>query len=139
MHESISASGGNAIGSAGSVSYTVGQIVYSTNSSTSGSVAQGIQQPYEISEVVDGYEQLSEHLYCSVYPNPTTDFLVLEIDNAAEVIYQLYDATGKFVASRIVTDATTMIDMNGLVSGTYFLKILKDNQMVKTYKIIKNK
>jgi hypothetical protein len=38
----IPASGGNATGSGGSVSYTFGQVVYTTKSGTGGSVAQGV-------------------------------------------------------------------------------------------------
>jgi len=46
--ETIPASGGEATGSGGTVSYTVGQLVYNTYADATGSVAQGIQQPYEL-------------------------------------------------------------------------------------------
>jgi hypothetical protein len=49
--EAIPAGGGNASGSGGSASYSVGQVVYTTNTGTNGSAAQGVQQPYEISVV----------------------------------------------------------------------------------------
>ncbi|RLD56213.1 MAG: T9SS C-terminal target domain-containing protein, partial [Bacteroidetes bacterium] len=50
--EVIPATGGEASGSGGSASYTVGQVVYTTNTGTNGnSVSQGVQQPYEISVV----------------------------------------------------------------------------------------
>jgi hypothetical protein len=64
----IPATGGNAAGNGGSVSYTVGQIVYTTVSGTNGSVAQGVQQPYEIS-VVTGIENKEINLSCSIYSN----------------------------------------------------------------------
>lgn len=138
-HETISVSGGNASGTGGSVSYTIGQIVYTTNESSSGSIAQGVQQPYEISEIVDGIDQQSGNIICSVYPNPTTDFIILKIENASGAIYQLFDASGKLVHSSVISDSATRIDMSGLVSATYFLKILQEDRIVKTYKIIKNK
>jgi len=47
----IPSTGGNATGSGGSVSYTVGQITYRTFSGTNGSIAEGVQQTYEISVV----------------------------------------------------------------------------------------
>ncbi|MCP4553263.1 MAG: T9SS C-terminal target domain-containing protein, partial [Bacteroidetes bacterium] len=40
-------SGGEASGSGGAVSYSVGQVVCQTYSGTNGSVAEGVQQPYE--------------------------------------------------------------------------------------------
>ena len=49
--EGINVTGANASGSGGSASYTVGQMVYQTNTGTNGSVAEGVQQPYEISIV----------------------------------------------------------------------------------------
>ena len=49
--ECIPTTGGNASGSEGSVSYTIGQIVYITNVGTNSSLAQGVQQPFEISAV----------------------------------------------------------------------------------------
>lgn len=47
--QATTATGGNASGSGGPVAYSVGQVVYTTNTSSNGSVAQGVQQPYEIS------------------------------------------------------------------------------------------
>jgi hypothetical protein len=47
--EVIPAVGGNASGSGGSVSYSVGQVAYQTHTGTNGSVVEGVQQPYEIS------------------------------------------------------------------------------------------
>jgi uncharacterized protein (TIGR02145 family) len=49
LQNTISAAGGNAKGSGGSASFTVGQIFYTKLSGTNGTVVQGIQQPYEIS------------------------------------------------------------------------------------------
>ena len=47
--ETVPATGGDATRAGGSSSYTLGQVVYTTNTGTNGSVAQGVQQPYEIS------------------------------------------------------------------------------------------
>ena len=43
--ESVNATGGDASGSGGSVSYSVGQITYQTHTGINGSVAEGVQQP----------------------------------------------------------------------------------------------
>jgi len=103
--EAIPASGGNASGSGGSVSYSIGQMVYSTNTGTNGSVAQGVQQPYEISEVIGLEEAKGINLKCIAFPNPTTDFLTLKVDVSATLKfqtlnYQLYDISGKFIESK---------------------------------------
>jgi hypothetical protein len=79
--ETIPATGGNVSGSGGSVSYTVGQILYNTISGTNGTLAQGVQQPYEISVVTGIEEALGISLEIVVFPNPATDFINLKIEN----------------------------------------------------------
>ena len=75
--ESVNATGGDALGSGGSASYSVGQVVYTTNTGTNGSVAQGVQQAFEIS-VVTSIEE-AQGITLLAYPNPTTDYLTLFI------------------------------------------------------------
>lgn len=137
--EAVSASGGNASGSGGTASYTVGQVVYTTNIGTNGSVAQGVQQPYEIS-VVSGIEQAKNiNLICSAYPNPTADFLTLNVENYdnENLSYQLFDISGKLLKSKKLTSNETTISMTNLVSATYFLKVIDNKKEIKTFKIIK--
>ena len=142
---SVNATGTNASGSGGTVSYSVGQVVYTTNTGASGSVAQGVQQPYEIS-VVTGIEQFNGvNLSVSAYPNPTTDNLTLSIDDDVhtrhalyELSYQLYDLNGKLLQSQTIKESQTHIPMSNLVRATYFVKVVQGNKEVKTFKIIKN-
>jgi hypothetical protein len=67
--EAIPASGGDASGSGGTLSFTVGQLGYSSNSGSNGSVAEGVQQPYEISTTV-GIELSNISLDFIAYPKP---------------------------------------------------------------------
>ena len=142
--ETIPASGGNASGAGGSVSYTVGQVVYTTNTGADGSVAQGVQQPYEIS-VVTGIDQLQNvTLACRAYPNPTTNFLTLEIEGEVPEQFSasLYDFNGKLLQSLKVNGRETTIPMEIYAPATYFLRIeAKTNSTsknLKSFKIIKH-
>ena len=74
--ESANSSGGDASGKGGSVAYSVGQVVYTTNTGSKGTVAQGVQEPYEIS-IVLGIDNLTINLELTAYPNPTTSYLTL--------------------------------------------------------------
>ena len=139
----VPATGGNATGSGGSASYSVGQVVYTTNTGTNGSVAQGVQQPYEITIVTRLEEAKGINLSCSAYPNPTTDFLNLKVDPSTTVSiqsmnYQLFDITGKLLDTKNITSNETSIITSNLLPATYFLKIIQNNKEVKTFKIIKN-
>lgn len=135
--EAIMATGGNASGNGGAVSYSVGQSVYSTNNGTSGSVAQGVQQPYEIFTV--GIEETSINISLAVYPNPTADILTLQIKdfNSVRFTYQLFDMNGKLLENKKITGNETSIGMSNLVPANYLLKVTKGNKEVKTFKIIK--
>lgn len=138
--ETIPATGGNASGSGGSVSYTMGQVLYTTNTGTTVSVAEGVQQPYEISVVV-GIEQAKDiHLICTAYPNPTSDMLTLEVDLAdnEHLFFQLYDIMGKLLISQKIIDIKTTLSMANLAPATYFLKVTDHHKVFKTFKIIKN-
>ena len=135
----IPASGGNATGSGGTVSYTIGQVVYTTNSNTNGSVAKGVQQAFEISEVIGIKEAKKNNFEISVYPNPTNDFITLKVENHKVPIFffQLYDMNGKLLRRKKLTDKEIIISTANLVPETYLLKVI-NNKMVKTFKIMKN-
>lgn len=137
---SINAVGGNASGGGGSVSYSVGQVVYTTNSGTNGSVAQGVQQPFEISVVTAIEEASGINLTVSAYPNPTTDYLTLEVKELelSNLYFQLYDMQGKLLQRNKITGIQTSIVMSNLAPATYYVKVVRENKEEKTFKIIKN-
>ena len=130
--EAITATGGNASGSGGSASYSVGQVVYTNNTGAGGSVSQGVQQPYEIS-VVSGIDDQGITLSYTIYPNPTTVNVVLEIgtsssvatQNIASLQYILSDINGKKLNQQTITGNQTTISMEQLPAGTYFVTILE--------------
>jgi len=137
--ENINATGGNAAGNGGSASYSVGQVVYTTNTGTSGSVAQGVQQAFEISVV--GIEEANGiQLSVAPYPNPSTDYLTLEVKDfePSTLSFQLYDMQGKLLLSQKITNSQTRLVMSELVPAIYFIKVIKGDREVKTFKIIKN-
>jgi len=138
--EAITSTGGSASGTGGSASYSVGQVFSKTNTGTNGSVAEGVIQPFEISIVNSIKEVKGIVLLASVYPNPTNDYLILKIEDLDNSTYtfQLYDMNGRNIQIKEITDNETSIDMSNLAPSTYFLKVTKAKQEVKTFKIIKN-
>lgn len=140
--ESINTTGGNASGNGGSVSYSVGQVVYTTTKNTNGMVARGVQQPFEILIITGIEEAKGINLSCSVYPNPTTDYLTLKIDASASIriqnlSYQLFDMNGRLLRSGKLESHETQIAMINLVPETYLLQVFDQNKIVKSFKIIK--
>jgi len=134
------AAGGTASGSGGSVTFTVGQIAVQSNGDGTTTVSEGVQQPYEISvSGVDNYPNIT--LNAMVYPIPTLDIVRLSIDNfdlqSGKVSARLYDGNGKLLKELRIADSQTEIDMESLPSGTYYLNLFSDKQMLKSFKVVK--
>jgi hypothetical protein len=130
--------GGDASGTGGSASYSVGQVVYTIHTATGGSVAQGVQQAYEISTVL-GVEENQFDISMTAFPNPTQKTLTLKIkifDNDT-LSYQLYDSYGRLLRKENIKDEITIIPTEYLAPAIYFLKIAKETKVLKIFKIIK--
>jgi hypothetical protein len=143
--EMISTSGGNASGSGGSISYTMGQVAYKNNFGSSYSVTEGVQQPYEIFVIPSTSKAIDINLSVSAFPNPTNDILILNIQKIenSNLEYQLFNMLGKLIENQKITTNQTKIDMTNLVPAIYFLKVIQEpnefnKQEVKTIKIIKH-
>ena len=137
----IPAAGGDALGSGGTVSYSVGQVFYTIDTSAAeGSVARGVQQAFGIS--VNTAIEKSEYitLVCSAYPNPVSDFLTLKVEdeNRKSLYYKLFDENGRLLKYKKVTDFETRISFENLNPAVYFLSVTDNNKEIKTFKIIKH-
>jgi hypothetical protein len=137
--EAVLASGGEASGSAGTVHYSVGLVFYTTSKGTTGTVAEGVQQPYEIS-IVSASESVNEGIQSiQVYPNPVTDHLNLVVNyrEASKLSYQLYDMKGNLLENSLLTRDETLLDMSKYAPATYFVRVIKCREEIITFKIIK--
>jgi hypothetical protein len=136
--QSINTSGGNATGSGGRVSYSVGQMVYTTEVANAGSVAQGVQHAYEILTV--GVKETLPEISIGVYPNPTIDNLTLQVSDIGKqkLSYQLCDLQGKLINSGSLTAPQTQLITSGLAPASYYLHVLNsENKTVQSFQIIK--
>lgn len=124
----------------GSVSYSIGQVGYSSINGSNGNLIEGVQQPYEISVITQSDYFKEIVLECEAYPNPTSDKLFVRADNSnfISMSYQLFTIDGQLVKEGAIKDFVTSVSMLELVSSSYYLTISADNVIVKTFKIIKN-
>lgn len=131
-------SGGNASSTSGSVSFTIGQVDYVSAPGSSGNINQGVQQPFEI---FGPLEVISiEGLTIEVYPNPTYDFVYVELDNSkidnGRIL--LYDVNGRLIKGNFITNQKSEINIAELATGNYYIEISSNDLKICTYKIIKN-
>lgn len=132
-------SGGDMSSSNGSVSYTIGQVSYSYNSGSNGNITEGVQQ-IEI-ESTSSLNESQYDLDFNLYPNPASDHIIVEssaVNDFENVNYSIYDNEGKEVINGLFSSTTTLVNISELPKSTYYLKVTVENQIIETFKIVKN-
>lgn len=137
--QAILTSGGNATGTGGKVSYSIGQVAIKSLTASSGSVYQGVQQAFEIF-TLDREEYTNIRLEAILYPNPTTTKITLKITNMDlnKLNFHLVDIQGKIINESKIDSENTVLDIEKYPASIYFLKIESNNTVLKVFKIIKN-
>jgi len=135
---SVNTAGGEVKNASGSVSYSIGQVAYTSVSNSNGSVSQGVQQAFEISTL--SLEENKFNFTMNAFPNPTTENLNLRVGNYKQekLAYKLIDLEGKVISGASMLSEETTIDMKQLPVATYFVEVHHENKKVQTFKIIKN-
>ncbi len=126
IERDVVASGGAYQSSANmSLSYTVGEPVIETKSTSSLVLTQGFQQT-QLMPV--GIEVPDKNLSISAYPNPTANQVVLELETAKEkeVSVQVFDVQGKALKAPVTKEVLQgerrfTIDLSDYAAGTYML------------------
>lgn len=132
-------SGSKAVGSGGSVSYSIGNINFSSATGSSGSLSQGIQYAYEFSTL--GAKETRYGISLHVFPNPTAENITLLIKNyqREKLYYELYNSQGVLLNKEWVTVQQTLIPTYSIPIGVYFLLIFnQEKQKIQSFKILKN-
>ena len=137
--ETYTTTGGNATGTTGNASYTIGQVFYVKKTGTNGNyITDGVQQAFEISSIIN--IPVAKDINLTAHPNPTSDYLIVDIENyeSDNLTYQFFDINGKLLISGQINSQETCINTNKLKPSIYFVKIIDGNKIIKTFKIIKN-
>lgn len=135
---SSNATGGNCTSASGSVSYSVGQVFYENVEHSSGTTAQGVQQPIEIYTL--GIDSKELAIDINVFPNPTSDQLMVDLKtlDLSNVRFELTDSQGKKLQGMDVKSPEFQIELSTYPSATYFLLLLQEDQPIQSFKIVKN-
>jgi hypothetical protein len=137
--EAISSSGDDASGNTGTVSFTIGQVFYSGNTGSTGSILQGVQLPVEITWLgLD--DNFLDKIHCKTYPNPTSEYLILEVERLPliNLEFEFYDDNGRLILRDQISGNKTLIKMKNLAPSIYMLRVTNHEKTLTTFKIIKN-
>jgi hypothetical protein len=137
----ISSAGGYNVASGGSlsISWTLGETIIPTFTSSDGSliITHGFQQKIVISVDV---ENIPDPVSVTIYPNPAGEAINIKFDfpTDREIIYFLINNKGGTAKTGKIEAATVSkeINMQDLPSGIYYLRLIKGN-LVNVYKVVK--
>lgn len=74
----------------------------------------------------------------TIAPNPTTGLVRCTLnENFSNARLQVLDVYGKLLMEQPVTEATTELDFSDKASGIYFLRVISDNDVLTTQKVIR--
>jgi hypothetical protein len=133
---SVISSSGNSYNNGGvNMDYTLGEIVVETYTNSNTILTQGFHQG--ILKVTTSVENID--IKTKVYPNPTTNFIIIELEKNVNADILVYDINGKLVIKDKLNDENQkQFDFSFLKQGNYFLHInIADKQSV--YQINKSK
>ncbi|TNF50439.1 MAG: T9SS type A sorting domain-containing protein [Bacteroidetes bacterium] len=123
----VSTAGEEFSSSSGRLSWTLGEPVIETVSSTSNILTQGFQQDYLNILSVSQHFNLDD---LNIYPNPTRDVLFIHSKDHLQIF--IFSTDGKELQLPVeVLNGNYVINTSGLSSGLYHLNILKENQTLE--------
>ncbi len=116
-------------------------IIYLSSSTADSENGNGVGSYADTHEQTDYLsETLSENMKFSIYPNPVTSVLNLDITSDSPVLcrYQIINSAGSVLQSGKLNAGTNLIHFDNYPEGAYLLQIQDEkNQPLKEYKIVK--
>jgi endoglucanase len=84
-----------------------------------------------------GINQLDNQLKAFVYPNPSNEFVHIQLDDATTAVFELFDLNGKNVKREKFDDALTL-NVSELNTGIYYLSIKSSKGTYRTKLLIQH-
>ena len=132
-HELVSASGASFKNSSGYISYSIGEVITTTLTSSSAILTQGFHQTRLRTVPVINQSAIQ----MSVFPNPVKDLLILQIGDPLGFDYLLYDVRGGLLERGQVLDERTEINFSALAPAVYILRVTNHKEEVRLFQIVK--
>lgn len=91
-----------------------------------------------ISITTVGLTSLENNFSVNIYPNPTNEVLLIEVSDLVEVrSYKITDNVGRQLIFGSLSNKKTLIELQGLPSGIYYLQVLDNLGHQKTIKVLR--
>jgi hypothetical protein len=136
LHEVVATSGASFQNSSGYISFTIGECITSTLVSSQAILTQGFQQGFPKASGVPVVNRPGIEI--SVFPNPVTDLLILQVADHQGLHYMLFNVIGGLVNQGPVLDERTEIDFTALAPAIYILRVTDNKEEFRLFQIVKH-
>jgi hypothetical protein len=118
--------------------WSIGELQTETYIQTGQQLTQGFHQSnytVTIVEQINGF-----HFEISAFPNPTADLINLKIDilRIEGMEYTISDISGDILQKEKIMRNNQQVDFSNYSRGLYFITVLQNGKLCKSFKIIKN-
>ena len=100
-------------------------------------LAQGFHQLYHDLLVTDTKNVIENAENMQLYPNPTLGVIFLEFSENTPKNIRITNQLGQILLQYEVYKNGDKIDLSTLANGIYFINVLNQHQLIKTFKAIK--
>lgn len=123
----------------GSVSFTVGQVVYSSYMAGDVVVTEGVQQVWQLQPTRTGLADIKHTMQVCVFPNPASDYVYLTSKGAvnANYRYTIIDANGQSKQSGSFIEFPYKLNLTALSGSMYMVSVYRGNELITTFRLIK--
>jgi hypothetical protein len=127
----------NSTSSGTSLSWTIGEPLISTESSSTAILTQGFHQPLVVTPLSTNLN-LNQAIDLQAFPNPTLEKVTLKKETNTVLKAELLDILGQSIGHYSLVEEQTTLSLETLPAATYLLCIRALNgQIIKTFKIQK--
>jgi predicted SPOUT superfamily RNA methylase MTH1 len=86
--------------------------------------------------VAENQENNNDNITFTVFPNPANDVLTVLKTSESIAIIEIYNYIGNKIMSKVLKENSSIISISDLSTGVYLYKIIINNEVIKTDKVI---
>ena len=133
----VVASGGDAVSSSGSVSFSLGQISNAQATASTGSLSEGVQPPFEFFEVT--INEVLREIGISLFPNPALTDVMIELPTFQEgIVARFYSSNGSLIEEVNILSKSTSVNVRNWAASTYYIHVSDSAGHTSSYKLVKH-
>jgi len=136
--KTIIASSGQALRSeAGSINYTLGEVLVTSKSSDVSKIMEGFHALISSNDVSTNIPEVTALTSFDVHPNPTTDFISLKLPFAAGGVQSISIIDGNGLSASYKYVKGDRVDLSYRPSGTYYILVVDEDDIGYLSKVVK--